>query len=304
MTASGSSVYVGVAGYASTNSGSGTTYGVYGVGGGGTDNSGVYGFNNNTNTEGILAGDDFGVRGESNLTSGNGVEGESFNGYGVYGTSTNGLGVFGLSANSTAVYGLNTGATGWAGYFNGDTHVTGDLSVAGTLSKGSGTFKIDHPLDPENKYLYHSFVESPDMMNVYNGNVILDTNGEATVTMPEWFDTLNRDFRYQLTAIGKPGPNLYIAQEITENHFMIAGGQSGMKVSWMVTGIRKDPFAETHRSPVEEDKPEAERGYYLYPEAYGQPPEKGIEWTRSAELLQKIKEHRNKRIDISFNKIN
>ena len=42
------------------------------------------------------------------------------------------------------------------------------------LSKSIGTFKIDHPLDPANKYLSHSFVELPDMMNIYNGNVMTD----------------------------------------------------------------------------------------------------------------------------------
>ena len=70
------------------------------------------------------------------------------------------------------------GTINWAGYFNGNVNVTG------TLSKGGGSFKIDHPLDPTNKNLYHSFVESPDMMNIYNGNVITDASGYATVTMP------------------------------------------------------------------------------------------------------------------------
>ena len=91
----------------------------------------------------------------------------------------------------------------WAGE-SGDAWIRDDFHCFGNLSKGSGTFKIDHPLDPENKYLIHSFVESPDMMNVYNGNVILDENGEATITMEDWFDVLNRDFRYQLTSIGAP----------------------------------------------------------------------------------------------------
>ncbi|MEM7390782.1 MAG: hypothetical protein AAF492_00420, partial [Verrucomicrobiota bacterium] len=54
-----------------------------------------------------------------------------------------------------------------------------DFHVSGTLSKSLGSFKIDHPLDPANKFLSHSFVESPDMMNVYNGNVRLDDDGEA-----------------------------------------------------------------------------------------------------------------------------
>ncbi|MEY2547077.1 MAG: hypothetical protein QOG48_2194 [Verrucomicrobiota bacterium] len=144
-------------------------------------------------------------------------------------------------------------------------------SVTGSFSKGSGTFKIDHPLDPANKFLYHSFVESPDMMNVYNGNVTLDANGEATVQMPEWFESLNKDFRYQLTSIGAPGPNLYVAEEVMGNHFKIAGGTAGARVSWQVTGVRQDAWANAHRVQVEEEKPMGERGTYLHPELFGQP---------------------------------
>ena len=56
---------------------------------------------------------------------------------------------------------------------------------------------IDHPLDPANKYLYHSFVESPDMKNIYDGVITTDANGDATVVMPDYFEALNKDFRYQ-----------------------------------------------------------------------------------------------------------
>ncbi len=118
------------------------------------------------------------------------------------------------------------------------------------------------------------------MMNVYNGNLTLDDNGEAWVELPEWFEVLNRDFRYQLTAIGAPAPYLYIAEEISGNRFKIAGGQQGVKVSWQVTGIRQDPFANANRIQVEEDKPEAERGSYLFPELYGEPKTKSLEWVR------------------------
>ena len=175
---------------------------------------------------------------------------------------------------------------GRAGSFTGRVEIAGDLYVSGnstlngSVLKGSGSFKIDHPLDPANQYLSHSFVESPDMMNVYNGNAALDGKGVAWVELPEWFETLNREFRYQLTAIGAPGPNLYIAQEVQGNRFQIAGGKPGMKVSWQVTGIRQDPFAETRRIPVEEDKPVSLRGFYLHPEAYGLPKEKGISYAR------------------------
>lgn len=146
----------------------------------------------------------------------------------------------------------------------------GNVGIAGTLTKGGGSFKIDHPLDPANKYLYHSFVESPDMKDIYDGVAILDANGETEIRLPDWFQALNRDFRYQLTCIGASAP-VYIAQEIQDNRFRIAGGSPGLKVSWQVTGIRQDAFANNHRIPVEEEKPMNERGHYLYPELFDAP---------------------------------
>ena len=170
-----------------------------------------------------------------------------------------------------AIYAVTPPADGDAGRF------VGNVEVTGTLSKGGGSFKIDHPLDPANQYLYHSFVESPDMMNIYNGNAILDGSGSAWVELPEWFEALNRDFRYQLTAVGAPAPNLYVAEKIAGNRFRIAGGPSHAEVSWQVTGVRKDAFAEANRIPVEEPKRPEERGLYLHPEALGFPQESGID---------------------------
>jgi hypothetical protein len=144
-------------------------------------------------------------------------------------------------------------------------------------------------LDPGNKYLYHSFVESPDMKNIYDGVATLNGNGEAVVQMPDWFDALNRDFRYQLTAIGAPGPNLYISQEISGNHFAIAGGKPGSRVSWQVTGTRQDAWANAHRIPVEEEKSAQERGYYMAPELFGQAPEKQIVYARHPDMIQRHK---------------
>ncbi len=172
----------------------------------------------------------------------------------------------------------------YAAVLQGDVAITsssaptapGNLSVAGTLSKAAGSFRIDHPLDPEHQYLQHSFVESPDMMNVYNGNVTLDGAGEATVTLPAWFEALNRDFRYQLTAIGAPGPNLYIAQQVQGNSFRIAGGAPGLLVSWQLTGIRHDPYAEANRIEVEVPKVNEEVGTYLHPTAWGMPASRSL----------------------------
>jgi hypothetical protein len=178
----------------------------------------------------------------------------------------------------------NTASFEYAFYGDGDGYFSGYLYKAG------GGFKIDHPMDPENKYLYHSFVESPDMMNVYDGNVMLDGNGEATVELPDYFEAVNKDFRYQLTAIGAPGPNLYIAEEISDNRFKLAGGEPGMKVSWQVTGIRKDPFAEADRIQVEVDKPADERGKYIHPEAYGLGEEYGIHYEEYKRIEEELQE--------------
>ena len=142
--------------------------------------------------------------------------------------------------------------------------LNGNVSINGSLSKPGGSFKIDYPLDPENKYLYHSFVESPDMMNIYNGVVTLDARGQAWIQMPDWFEALNMDFRYQLTAMGRPAPNLYIAREINGNRFKVAGGRPHGKVSWQVTGIRHDAYANAHRIPLVVDKTGAERGKLLF----------------------------------------
>lgn len=151
---------------------------------------------------------------------------------------------------------------------NGVAAITGNLDVGGTLTKGGGSFKIDHPLDPENRYLFHSFVESPDMMNIYNGNVVTDARGYATVELPEWFEALNRDFRYQLTVIGTFAQAI-VAEKIRDGRLVIRTDKPNVEVSWQVTGIRQDAFANANRIPVEKDKPQDKRGRYLHPEAFG-----------------------------------
>ncbi len=186
-----------------------------------------------------------------------------------------GAGVAGINdaSGGIGVYGRQLVSGSYAGRFDGDVWVNGNLS------KNGGSFKIDHPLDPSNKYLYHSFVESPDMKNIYDGVVTLDAGGEAVVPMPEWFGALNRDFRYQLTCIGGFAP-VYIAEEMANNQFKIGGGKPGMKVSWQVTGTRQDAWANAHRIPVEELKPKDEHGTYLHPELFGAPESSAVGWGR------------------------
>jgi hypothetical protein len=222
----------------------------------------------------------YGVVGVS--SSSVGLYGSSTEDVAIYGTSTKGAGVFGSSDYGDGTYGYSQQASGvvafsvnglgllassvnnYAGYFSGKVRVTG------LLEKPAGSFKIDHPLDPENRYLYHSFVESPDMKNIYDGVATLDANGDASVELPAWFEALNYDFRYQLTCHGGFAP-VYIAEEIAGNRFRIAGGRQGMQVSWQVTGVRHDAYAQAHRIPVEQDKAEQDRGSYMYPTEHGQP---------------------------------
>jgi hypothetical protein len=292
----------GVVGYASATSG--TTFGVWGQADSSTGR-GVFGLAATPSGSGI------GVLGQTNAPFGYGVRGVSSGvAVGVTGVSDNNLGVWGQTQGSgsggTGVLGTSfstsgsgvrgrvqngagSGTTyaiygeapaspnGYAGYFAGRLHVTG------TLSKGAGSFKIDHPLDPANKYLYHSFVESPDMMNVYNGNIVTDADGYATVTLPEWFEALNRDFRYQLTVIGRFAQAI-VAKEVEDNRFVIQTSTPGVKVSWQVTGIRRDPFAEANRIPVEQDKPPSERGTYLHPRAWGRAEADGLDHGRWPDL--------------------
>jgi hypothetical protein len=220
-------------------------------------------------------------------TANNGVYGQSTSGNAVYGNSTSGIGVYGSSGSNLGGYFSSSSGLGLLAYsgsgaailaagYPDAAYLYGNVYVSGSLSKGGGSFLIDHPQDPANKSLYHSFVESPDMKNIYDGVVQLDSKGEAKVILPSWFGVLNTDFRYQLTALGTSAPNLYIAQKIQNNQFKIAGGTAGLEVSWQVTGIRQDAWAKAHRIPVEETKPATQKGLYHHPELYGEPEEKAI----------------------------
>jgi hypothetical protein len=293
-TASGADTDAGVQGSSSTTDATGVKgianngTGAIGVYGQSYDGEGVRGYSDSgTGAYGIsISG--FGVHGY-NVYSGNGgggVWGESDDGNGVYGTSsgppstagvygysTDGKGVHGESVNFVGVWGEST--NGSAGFFVGDVDITGDLSVGGSCTGCLGPNKIDHPLYPANKYLSHATVQSQDMMNIYNGNVTTDARGEAVVQLPDWFEALNRDFRYQLTVMGQFAQAI-VAQEIKDNRFTIQTDKPNVKVSWQVTGIRSDPYSNAHPISVEEDKPADERGKYIHPEVYGEPETKGI----------------------------
>jgi hypothetical protein len=142
----------------------------------------------------------------------------------------------------------------------------GNVDVTGTLTAAVKNFRIDDPIDPANKYLVHAAVESSEMKNIYDGTVVLDAHGTATVALPAWFEAENGDFRYQLTAIGAPSPGLYIARKVAGNAFSIAGGAPDVEVSWQVTGVRRDRFARAHPLVVEQVKEvRARAAFVLWP---------------------------------------
>jgi trimeric autotransporter adhesin len=234
--------------------GRGTGYGVFGVSTGTDSNAD-------------------GVHGETSSAGASGVAGVNrAGGAGVYGVGGNGvIGSSGIASGvGVGAYNSSTGdalfaenqSGGFAAFF------LGDVDVDGNLSKAGGSFKIDHPLDPANKYLYHSFVESPDMMDIYNGNITTDEAGNAVVTMPDWFEALNRDFRYQLTVMGQFAQAI-VGTKMANHTFAIKTDKPNVEVSWQVTGVRHDAWADAHRIPVEQVKAERERGFYLHPELFG-----------------------------------
>jgi trimeric autotransporter adhesin len=292
--------------YGTTNSSGNGAIGVYGSSSSATGiTAGVAGLTLSSSGIGVegyatrQTGTNTGVLGRSDSPDGKGVygigvglgvvgESSSPNGWGVYGlataaaTGSSAKGVIGIvngtiSTSIDPVCGVCGEATGNAfgvyAYSPGLWALFADGQFAAT---GYKSFFIDHPMDPANKFLTHYCSEGPEALDVYSGNVTLDVKGEAWVDLPPYFEALNRDFRYQLTPIGKPAPNLNIAEEIQGNRFKIAGGAPDAKISWRVEGVRNDRWAQTHPASVETDKPAALRGKFLRPELYGQSTEQGI----------------------------
>lgn len=206
---------------------------------------------------------------------GNGGAGGDFGGDGSGGAFTGG---------NSSLYGDGVDAfagSGIAGYF------VGNIDVTGQIFSSAKDIRIDHPLDPANKYLVHSSVESSEMMNIYTGNITTDSQGNATVQLPEWFESLNTDFRYQLTVIGQFAQAI-VSQEIENHRFVVKTSAPNVKVSWQVTGIRQDAYAKAHTLVVEQEKEVRMRGFYIHPELYGAPPEKQIAWARHPQTMKRI----------------
>jgi len=245
-------------------------------------NGGFIGVDATGSARGVSAFSGSGVAVYGQSSSSTAMYAFSSSGFGVQATGgPNGVVAYAINAGGAAVYGDNVSSDDYGGYFVGNDVVTG------TLFKGGLAFKIDHPLDPSNKYLNHSGVESPDMKNIYDGVVTTDAQGNASVTLPDWFETLNKGFRYQLTVIGDFAQAV-ISEEIAGNQFSIKTDKSNVKVSWQVTGIRQDAYANAHRIPLEEKKTGREFGKYLHPIEHGVSETLGMQY----EMTQKLKADR------------
>ena len=260
----------GVVGYGG-NSANSYTGGVggkfYGGSNSGTSNAG----------DGVYA-----IGGTVNSTSADGGFGGWFEG-GANGNSS-GLGGVGLVAEGGCTEDGNT-----CNLSNSAANFYGNVSISGTITATAKNFTIDHPLDPANKYLVHSSIESDEMVNIYSGNVTTDNLGVAVVHLPDWFEAENGDFRYQLTVIGPRFAQAIVSTEIHDHQFTISTNATNVKVSWQVTGVRQDAYAKAHPLVVERAKDDHERGFYLHPELFGQPVEKGMIYGRQpAEMQRKM----------------
>jgi hypothetical protein len=258
----------------------------------GDDGQGLYG----TTTDGYILSSfgkvSQGVTGYSNLIGA--YMNAGVVGY-AEGTGNFKVGVYGYlngtagTSVSAAIYGtdnINTSST-YAGYFLGKVSITSNLSVGGTAqvagtlfaqggltTTGTKNFTIDHPLDPENKILRHASIESNEVLNQYSGNITTDSKGNATVTLPKYFEVLNKDFRYQLTVVGSFAQAI-IKKEVSDNQFVIKSNRPNVKVSWQITGVRNDRNMQYAPFVAETEKEEKNKGKYLSPEAYGKPKSQG-----------------------------
>ncbi len=200
------------------------------------------------------------IQGQYNTTGSTGINAYSVVGYMNKGGASTGT-IWGVGVLG---YNPNNGWNDWAVYSNG--------WFGATNGKG---FLIDHPLDPENKYLLHACAEGPEPYNIYRGVVTTDAEGRAVVELPAYYEALNRDPSYYLQPIGAFA-QVIVEEEIHNNRFVIRTDKPHVKVSWMVVGTRNDPYIRYAWKPTEFEKSPEHRGKYLIPQVYGKDESYGI----------------------------
>ncbi len=234
----------------------------------------------------------YAITGVGGTATGNGIGG----GIGVVGYGGGGTGSFQYADGSGGEFIGGDAAhegdgiiaiagSGYAGYFSGN------VAASGTFTGGVVNNNIDHPLNPGGAMLTHASVGSSEMLNIYTGNTITDTQGEATIRMPSWFEAYNTDFRYQLTAIGKFA-QVIVAQKMKSNEFRIRSSVPNLEVSWQVSAVRKDAYAKANPLVVEQTKEPSQQGYYLHPELFGADQEHQMLWARKPSVMKEVKARR------------
>jgi hypothetical protein len=123
----------------------------------------------------------------------------------------------------------------------------GNVSVVGALSKGSGSFKISHPLPEktDTHYLYHSFIEGPQADLIYRGHVQL-VNGTASVNIDEAARMTEGTFEALCTNVccftSNESDWTAVRGSVSGNILTIEAQDqtSTADICWMVVGERKD----------------------------------------------------------------
>jgi len=221
------------------------------------------------------------VQGQNSNSGGYGVTGYASSNtgttYGVYGisSSNSGRGVVGYATHAG---GVNYGVLGQTNSsFGWGVYALGDLGASGTKA-----FRIDHPLDPEKKYLLHYASESPYPQNFYNGTVVTDSHGYAWVQLPDYFDEINKNFRYQLTVLDDQDSRGFVMAKVSKlivgNRFQVRTSEPRTTVSWEVKADRNDLYVRNRPPRDVVEKEGLERGTYQHPELYGLGPERGINY--------------------------
>ncbi|NVO03102.1 MAG: hypothetical protein HXX09_10435 [Bacteroidetes bacterium] len=229
-------------------------YGVSGqIAATGTAQAGVYGNNlRTTGGHGVWGFGYNGVVGETNYVPAFGLYGYN-HGAADPGVGTAGIGITGIAGQSTNL------ALSYGVYSYDDGGIVGALDVGGNFSAGgTKAFRIQHPTKPD-MFLKHFCLESPEVLNVYRGNAILDANGEAIITLPEYFSSININFSYNLTSIGTSAPELHIKDEVKGNAFSVAGGKPNSKISWTVYAERNDKYIQEHPDSKQTEVLQTER---------------------------------------------
>ena len=333
----------GVAGVMGVNNRTDGGHGVYGEGVNGvvgeTNNAGgggVYGINNNSTGSGsgaaVIGDGNYGVWGQTTYgpagvfgintrTNGghgvwgqgvNGVVGESsdINGYGVWGsnsaTTDPGTGVAGVGVTGVAGQSTNTSLS-YGLYSYDDGGITNQLDVGGNFfAGGTKSFRIDNPNDPANKFLVHFCAESPEVLNIYRGTIILDNNGEAIVELPNYFEEINKNFSYSLTPVGSAAPNIFIKEKVSNGKFIIAGGNPNQEIDWVVYAERNDKYLQNNPEirNVEPEKTGRYKNKYVHPLLYGKTKENSIFYKPDIKVLkEKLKLMDSSKVKISSDEI-